>query len=132
MTIIVSTISRLLRIDEGIARRAWSTALAADSAETPAPKEFASGKGALVFALSFFIINQPAVFVFGSLGIVAFVVYGLMHNPWLFASGAAITAFACWCIYRFSNTYVTWLVIAAIPAVIGSAMYFYRMIGNHG
>jgi hypothetical protein len=97
---IIAIMAKLLRTDESLVKRAWSTASAADSAETEPPEEFASGKGALAFALSYFIMNHKAKFVFGALGLVAFAVYGTLHDPWLFVSGMAVAAIAG-CIYRF-------------------------------
>jgi hypothetical protein len=38
--------------------------------------------------------------VLGSLGLVAFAVYGTLHDPWIFVSGMAVAAIAG-CIYRF-------------------------------
>jgi hypothetical protein len=131
MTIIVSTMAKLLRTDEGFVKRAWSTARAADSAETQPPTEFASGKGALAFALSYFIINQPAIFVLGSLGMIAFVVYGIIHDPWLFGAGTAIASCA-WYIHRVAGRCAPWMLFVGIPVVIGGAVYLYRMIGHHG
>jgi hypothetical protein len=90
MTIITSAIARLLRTDEGMVRRAWSTARAVDSVETAPPKEFASGKGALALALAYFMLNQPVVFILGALGLVAFMGYEAWHAPLMFAASAAI------------------------------------------
>lgn len=106
MTIITSAIAKLLRTDEDMVKRAWSTARAVDSVETVPPKEFGSGKGALALALAYFIINQPVVFFLGSLGLVAFMGYEVWHAPLLFAASAAI--------------------------LTGVGLIMLRVVGNHG
>jgi len=93
MTTIISTIAKLLRTDESFVRRAWSTAQSADSAEMQPPKEFASGKGALAFSLSYFVINKPVTCVLGSLGLVAFAVYEAIRNPLLVSTTILAVAF---------------------------------------
>jgi hypothetical protein len=90
MTIMTAAIAKLLRTDEGMVKRAWSTARAVDSVEMDPPKEFASGKGALALGLAYFILNQPFIFLLGSLGLVAFMGYEAWHAPLMFAASAAI------------------------------------------
>jgi hypothetical protein len=87
-------------------KRAWSTARAVDSAETEPPREFASGKGALMLALAYFILNQPVVFFGGSVGLVAFMGYEAWHAPLMFAASSAI--------------------------VTGVGLIVLKVVGNHG
>ncbi|MFM0305701.1 hypothetical protein PQQ99_36910 [Paraburkholderia sediminicola] len=75
MSLTVWLIAKLSRVDDGVARRALTTAQSQDEMPAAAPAEFARGRGALAYALGIFITRKPVHFYLGLAGLVIFPVY---------------------------------------------------------
>jgi hypothetical protein len=68
-------ITKLTRVDPATVRRAISTARSQDEPDAPPPAEFATGPGAMVYAMAVFAFRRPLQFYVGLFGLAVFPVY---------------------------------------------------------
>lgn len=71
MSLTVTIIAKLSRVDSDMARRALNTASAFDEPDATPPEEFTWGAGARCYALASIAVNRPQLFWGGVLAITA-------------------------------------------------------------
>lgn len=89
MSLTVSLIAKLCRVEPALARRAWNFACSLDDPATPPLPEFRSGEGARCFAFAKVVRYRPMHFYGGIAGLTLFPLYMMVkYGPsWFFALG---------------------------------------------
>ena len=72
MSLSITLIAKLSRVDTELARRAWNTIGALDDPDMRPPGDFRAGEGARCYALARYVRARPIQFYFGLVGLVAF------------------------------------------------------------
>lgn len=72
MSLSITLIAKLSRVETALARRAWNTIGALDEPSMKPPSEFRSAEGARCYALASYVRASPGQFYLGLAGLIGF------------------------------------------------------------